>query len=61
VFGVGQQTKPNGTTNFSDIVGHWAEVNIKQAVSASIVNGYPDGSFKPNRIVTRRICGCADE
>ncbi|MFC4305217.1 InlB B-repeat-containing protein [Cohnella boryungensis] len=53
VFGVSQQTKPNGTTNFSDIVGHWAEVNIKQAVSASIVNGYPDGSFKPNRTVTR--------
>ncbi|GAA3401162.1 S-layer homology domain-containing protein [Paenibacillus hodogayensis] len=27
--------------------------NIKQAASAAIVNGYSDGSFKPNRTVTR--------
>ncbi|MEQ4482371.1 S-layer homology domain-containing protein [Cohnella silvisoli] len=39
--------------NFSDISGHWAEANIKKAVSGGIVKGYPDGTFKPNRTVTR--------
>ncbi|MFF2911552.1 S-layer homology domain-containing protein, partial [Paenibacillus sp. NPDC057934] len=39
--------------NFSDISGHWAEASIKQAVSFGIVNGYLDGTFNPNRTVTR--------
>ncbi|MFC0393615.1 InlB B-repeat-containing protein [Paenibacillus mendelii] len=38
---------------FSDISGHWAEDNIKQAVKNGIVSGYPDGTFKPNAAVTR--------
>ncbi|BBH24192.1 hypothetical protein Back11_55370 [Paenibacillus baekrokdamisoli] len=44
-----------GTTDksFSDIAGHWAEANIKQAVSDGIVSGYPNGTFKPNASVTR--------
>lgn len=44
-------TKPN--MNFSDIAGHWAEANIKQAVKSGIVTGFADGLFKPNRAVTR--------
>ncbi|WP_136607682.1 Ig-like domain repeat protein [Paenibacillus dokdonensis] len=40
-------------TSFSDVSGHWAENNIKQAVSAGIVKGYQDGKFKPDRTVTR--------
>ncbi|WP_187274027.1 S-layer homology domain-containing protein [Paenibacillus sp. N3.4] len=44
-------TKP--TVNLSDITGHWAEVSIKKAVNSGIVNGYPDGTFKPNHTVTR--------
>ncbi|MEQ4487158.1 Ig-like domain-containing protein [Cohnella silvisoli] len=55
VFVVGDaastDTKPDIT--FTDIAGHWAEVNIKQAVSGGIVTGYPDGTFKPNRTVSR--------
>jgi len=39
--------------SFSDIAAHWAEAGIKQAVSAGIVSGYPDGTFKPGRTVTR--------
>jgi uncharacterized repeat protein (TIGR02543 family) len=38
---------------FSDINNHWGEANIKQAVQQGIVNGYPDGTFKPNATVTR--------
>ncbi|RKP46265.1 hypothetical protein D7Z26_24605 [Cohnella endophytica] len=44
-------TKP--TINLSDISGHWAETAIKQAVGNGVVTGYPDGTFKPNHIVTR--------
>jgi hypothetical protein len=44
-------TKP--TINLSDISGHWAEANIKQAVSSGIAKGYQDGTFKPNQTVTR--------
>ncbi|RKP51415.1 hypothetical protein D7Z26_16615 [Cohnella endophytica] len=57
VLGEGQN--PDSTTdtkqpiNFNDISGHWAEASIKQAVSAGIVSGYSDGTFNPNRIVTR--------
>ncbi|NOU93764.1 hypothetical protein GC093_11095 [Paenibacillus sp. LMG 31456] len=41
------------TISFTDIAGHWAETNIKQAASGGIVSGYTDGSFKPNHTVTR--------
>lgn len=41
------------TITFSDIIGHWAEAHIKQAATNGIVNGYPDGTFKPNHTVTR--------
>ncbi|MDI4649600.1 InlB B-repeat-containing protein [Cohnella sp. F6_2S_P_1] len=57
VFGVGEGADPtDGATpsiSLSDISGHWAETNIKQAVGMHIVGGYPDGSFKPNGAVTR--------
>lgn len=39
--------------SFSDIAAHWAEASIKQAVNLGIVSGYPDGTFKPDRTVTR--------
>lgn len=41
------------SSNFSDTTGHWAEAQIKQAVSKGIVTGYSDGTFKPNATVTR--------
>lgn len=54
VFAVNQLVeKPIPAVNLSDIMGHWAEAKIKQAVSSGIVNGYPDGTFKPNTTVTR--------
>jgi len=56
VFAVDQEvpiidTKP--TIDLKDIAGHWAEANIKQAVSNGIVTGYPNETFKPNHTVTR--------
>lgn len=38
---------------FTDITEHWAEREIKRALSQGIINGYPDGTFKPNNPVTR--------
>ncbi|MBO9605037.1 MAG: S-layer homology domain-containing protein [Paenibacillaceae bacterium] len=55
VFAVGKTAevpKENNIT-LSDISGHWAEANIKKAVSGGIVEGYPDETFKPNHTVTR--------
>lgn len=45
--------QPAPAVRLSDIAGHWAEAFIRQAVSAGIVSGYPDGAFKPDRMVTR--------
>jgi hypothetical protein len=36
-----------------DIGGHWAEDIIKKYMSRRIIAGYDDGSFKPDRFVTR--------
>ena len=39
--------------NLSDISGRWSESVISQCVRAGILNGYPDGKFKPANTVTR--------
>ncbi len=38
---------------FSDISGHWAEEYIKSAYVKGWVNGYPDGTFRPDQYITR--------
>ncbi|MEC2073433.1 S-layer homology domain-containing protein [Alkalihalophilus marmarensis] len=38
---------------FSDIDGHWAEEDIEALAEAGIVNGYVDGTFRPNNEITR--------
>jgi uncharacterized repeat protein (TIGR02543 family) len=54
VMVVGQAaSEPKPTINFSDISAHWAKASIKQAVSSGIVTGYQDGTFKPDKTVTR--------
>jgi len=42
-----------GNTTFTDTDGHWAEGYISSAVTAGLVFGYDDGTFKPNRNITR--------
>ena len=39
--------------NFSDIDGHWAEETIIKFKDKNIISGYPDGTFKPDKSVTR--------
>jgi hypothetical protein len=42
-----------GPTEFSDVpANHWASGYINVAVDQEIINGYPDGTFKPNQNVT---------
>lgn len=36
-----------------DISGHWAEEAIRGLVASGAINGYSDGSFKPDNTVTR--------
>lgn len=37
----------NGQKQFADVPVYWAAPYIQQAAAAGIVNGYPDGNFKP--------------
>lgn len=37
----------------TDIEGHWAEETIRSLVNLEILNGYPDGTFRPNQSITR--------
>jgi hypothetical protein len=36
-----------------DITGHWAEKAIRRCIERGLLKGYPDGSFGPDRPVTR--------
>lgn len=38
---------------FSDIESHWAKGFIKSMASKHVIDGYVDGSFKPNNNITR--------
>ncbi|MPM70876.1 hypothetical protein SDC9_117837 [bioreactor metagenome] len=41
------------SSSFSDISNHWAKNWIEEAVKLGFVSGYEDGTFKPDRTVTR--------
>ncbi|WP_196334143.1 S-layer homology domain-containing protein, partial [Paraclostridium sordellii] len=37
----------------NDIYGHWAKKEINQFISSGYVNGYEDGTFRPDNSITR--------
>lgn len=41
------------TVALKDIQSHWAEKYINEAVAKGFISGYPDGTFAPNRNITR--------
>lgn len=40
------------SSSFSDVAGHWAEGYIEFASGLKIINGYPDGTFRPEAQVS---------
>ena len=38
---------------FTDIANHWARQNINDAAMTQWINGYPDGTFLPDKAITR--------
>ncbi|MCR4804674.1 MAG: S-layer homology domain-containing protein, partial [Clostridia bacterium] len=45
-----------GESTFSDVAGHWAYKAIVTAELNSWVGGYPDGTFRPDKGLTRAEC-----
>ncbi|MFC3772868.1 S-layer homology domain-containing protein [Paenibacillus sp. GCM10012303] len=46
-------TAAEGGGSFSDTADHWAAAAIGKAMAAGIVSGYGDGTFRPERTLTR--------
>lgn len=42
-----------GTVSFTDTQNHWAKEYIQKAANTGIMNGYTDGTFRPESSVTR--------
>lgn len=42
-----------GIARFSDIRGHWSAAEVSRAYLNRWVDGYPDGTFRPDRDITR--------
>ena len=47
------QYKPEEPKAIDDITGHWAEKAIRRCIERGLLKGYPDGSFQPDKPVTR--------
>ena len=50
---VGLAAPVNGEKGLSDLEGHWAQKEVETAVASGWVDGYSDGSFKPEKSITR--------
>jgi hypothetical protein len=44
---------PEPKVILNDIAGHWAENAIRDLVGSGAINGYPDGSFRPDQPISR--------
>jgi len=52
--GMGVTVPPtDGSHPFSDVSGHWAEKYIEELYDQGITGGYPDGTYRPENLVTR--------
>ena len=47
------QYKPDDPQPVDDVTGHWAEKAIRRCMERGLLRGYPDGSFGPDKPVTR--------
>lgn len=53
ILAVTYKYKPSNQVEFSDIDGHWAKDYITALAANKIITGYPDGTFRPDRPITR--------
>ena len=49
----GSQNPSTPNTQFTDIQSHWAAQSIETMAKFGIIKGYEDGTFKPNKQITR--------
>lgn len=52
VTGIVAKENGNADKAFSDVEGHWGKAYISKAASLGILNGYSDGTFKPDNSVS---------
>jgi len=52
-FKTAEAREVNKIVDFADTKGHWSEQTIDIFVQLKLINGYPDGSFKPDEPITR--------
>ncbi|MGE5588970.1 MAG: S-layer homology domain-containing protein [Clostridia bacterium] len=45
--------RPTGEPRFADIKDNWAKAYVTALTEAGIISGYPDGTFRPERHITR--------
>ena len=48
-----QRAEAARSVRFSDTAGHWAAEYIGEGVEKSWINGYPNGTFRPQNTITR--------
>lgn len=54
IVGVCRPTyKSDDPQSVDDVTGHWAEKAIRRCIERGLLRGYPDGSFGPDKPVTR--------
>ncbi|MEW6662552.1 MAG: S8 family serine peptidase [Bacillota bacterium] len=44
---------PGSALAFGDVKGHWAQLDIELLASHEVIEGYPSGSFAPEKHITR--------
>lgn len=54
LYNIEDQPEVNGTTSFADSAAHWAKTPIAWAEQTGVVDGYEDGTFRPENAVTRQ-------
>ena len=50
--GLTDSDKTKAADRFSDVPKHWARINIGKLTSLGIISGMPDGTFRPDKVIS---------